>query len=295
MDDINQLIRRANRILAQIEPCVAGSIGEPNWAEAAAFRYRKHTLGAFGVRAYIEAVAQPAWLPLAALQGIDNQKQRLLQNTAQFVAGGLANHVLLTGARGTGKSSLVKACVHHFAAQGLRLIEVEKTDLTDLHDIAKLLAQRPELYIIYCDDLSFDDSEPNYKALKSVLDGSIAGIAPNVLVYATSNRRHLMPEYFKENQANPHSSTDEVHPNEAIEEKISLSERFGLWIGFYPCSQADYLAIVRYWLVHFGVQHDIHHDDIQQQALLWSLERGARSGRVAWQFARAYAGGQTSV
>lgn len=292
MEEKNEFFARANRILQHIEPCLTGAIQAPNWEAGIAFRYRKQALGMLGVRAYIDVIAQPALLPLDALQGIDEQKQRLLQNTAQFVAGGLANHALLTGARGTGKSSLVKACLQHFAQQGLRLIEVDKADLTDLHDITQLLIQRPEKYIVYCDDLSFDATEHDYKALKSVLDGSVAGIAPNVLVYATSNRRHLMPEYFKENEPNIHSDTAEVHPNEALEEKIALSERFGLWIGFYPCSQDDYLAIVQYWLKHFEV--DVAHETIQSPALMWSLERGARSGRVAWQFARAYAGSQTT-
>lgn len=294
MEEINQLVRRANRILQQLESCVEGSINTPDWAAAIAYRYRKRTLGVFGVRAFIEPILQPALLPLEALQGIDEQKQRLLQNTAQFVAGGLANHALLTGARGTGKSSLIKACLQHFSAQGLRLIEVDKTDLTDLHDITQLLISRPEKYIIYCDDLSFDDAEYDYKSLKSVLDGSVAGVVPNVLVYATSNRRHLVPEYFKDNEPSQYNGAAEVHPSEAVEEKIALSERFGLWIGFYPCSQDDYLTMVQYWLLHFGL-HNVAYESIKQQALLWSLERGARSGRVAWQFARAYVGGHSTT
>lgn len=291
MKKTKDLIARTNRILQWLEPCLNGTIETPDWNAAIAFRYRKQPFGVFGVRAYIEPITQPALVPLNALQGIDEQKQRLLQNTAQFVAGGLANHVLLTGARGTGKSSLVKACLQHLSAQGLRLIEVDKSDLTDLHNITQLLVQRPEKYIVYCDDLSFEATEHDYKALKSVLDGSVAGIAPNVLVYATSNRRHLMPEYLKENEPQRYDDKAEIHPSEATEEKIALSERFGLWIGFHPFSQDDYLSIVHYWLKHFGL-HDPVESDIKQQALMWSLERGARSGRVAWQFARAYAGSQ---
>ena len=203
--------------------------------------------------------------------------------------GGAANNVLLTGARGTGKSSLIRACLHSFSSQGLRLIEVDKADLIDLQDIIELVAARPEKFIIFCDDLSFDDGEPGYKALKSVLDGSVAASTPNVLIYATSNRRHLLPEYMSENQTYRHTEDGEVHPGEGIEEKISLSERFGLWVSFYPFSQDEYLTIVGQWLGSFGFTAQ-QVDTARHAALLWALERGARSGRVAYQFARDYAG-----
>ena len=200
-----------------------------------------------------------------------------------------ANNVLLTGSRGTGKSSLIKACLHAYAPQGLRLIEVDKGDLVDLPDIAELVAGRPEKFIIFCDDLSFDEGELGYKALKSMLDGSVAASTPNVLIYATSNRRHLLPEYMKENLSYTHTPDGEVHPGEVVEEKISLSERFGLWISFYPFSQDEYLAIVHQWLRSLEVpEGEIAAAD--PQALVWALERGSRSGRVAWQFARDYAG-----
>ena len=199
-----------------------------------------------------------------------------------------ANNVLLTGARGTGKSSLIRACLHAYAAQGLRLIEVDKAELVDLPDIVDVVAQRPEKFIVFCDDLSFDEGEAGYKALKSVLDGSVAAASPNVLVYATSNRRHLLPEYMAENLSYTHTPDGEVHPGEVVEEKISLSERFGLWVSFYPFNQEEYLQIVAQWLSALGVSQE-QIALARPEALVWALERGSRSGRVAWQFARDYA------
>ncbi len=220
---------------------------------------------------------------------MDGQKARLVRNTEQFVAGLGANNVLLTGARGTGKSSLIKACLNEFAPRGLRLIEVDKTDLVDLPDLVDLVASRPEKFVVFCDDLSFDEGEPGYKALKSVLDGSVAQASDNLLIYATSNRRHLLPEYMKENLSYQHTEDGEVHPGEVIEEKISLSERFGLWLSFYPFTQDEYLAIVAQWLRALGVPEDAI-AAARQESLVWALERGSRSGRVAQQFARDYAG-----
>jgi predicted AAA+ superfamily ATPase len=201
----------------------------------------------------------------------------------------LANNVLLTGARGTGKSSLIRACLQTYAPSGLRLIEVDKADLIDLQDIIELIAARPEKFIIFCDDLSFDDGEPGYKALKSVLDGSVAASTPNVLIYATSNRRHLLPEYMSDNLSYKHTEDGEVHPGEGVEEKISLSERFGLWVSFYPFSQDEYLSIVNQWLAALGFDSAAI-EAARSEALLWALERGARSGRVAYQFARDFSG-----
>ena len=225
---------------------------------------------------------------LADIQDVDEQKARIDRNTRQFLAGRRANNVLLTGARGTGKSSLIKALLNEYAARGLRLIEVDKTDLVDLPEIVELVAGRPERFILFCDDLSFEEGEDAYKALKSVLDGSVSAMSDNVLIYATSNRRHLMPEYFSENAATKHKD-GEVHPAEAVEEKISLSERFGLWISFYPFSQDEYLDIVAHWLRSFGASDD-EISAARQEALQWALMRGSRSGRVAWQFARDHAG-----
>jgi predicted AAA+ superfamily ATPase len=223
----------------------------------------------------------------AQLREVEPQKERLVRNTEQFVAGRGANNVLLTGARGTGKSSLIKACLNEFSPRGLRLIEVDKADLVDLPDLVELVADRPERFIIYCDDLSFESGESGYKALKSILDGSVAQSSDNVLIYATSNRRHLLPETMRENLSYQHTEDGEVHPGEVVEEKISLSERFGLWISFYPFSQDEYLAIVHEWLRHLGLGQ-AQLGAARPEALVWALERGSRSGRVAQQFARDY-------
>jgi predicted AAA+ superfamily ATPase len=234
-------------------------------------------------------VKHVATIRLSHLREVDAQKERLVRNTLQFVQGRGANNVLLTGARGTGKSSLIKACLNEFAPQGLRLIEVDKVDLVDLPDIVDRVAGRPEHFIVYCDDLSFDEGEPGYKALKSILDGSVAQSSDNVLIYATSNRRHLLPEYMRENLSYQHTEDGEVHPGEVVEEKISLSERFGLWVSFYPFTQDEYLDIVAEWLRVFGVDERAI-AAARQESLVWALERGSRSGRVAHQFARDYAG-----
>jgi uncharacterized protein len=237
----------------------------------------------------IEPVRHVAPIRLDALVEVEPQKERLLRNTQQFVTGLSANNVLLTGARGTGKSSLIKACLNEFADRGLRLIEVDKTDLVDLPDIVDLIAERPERFIVFCDDLSFDEGEPGYKELKSILDGSVSQASDNLLIYATSNRRHLLPEYMNENLSYQHLENGEVHPGEVIEEKISLSERFGLWVSFYPFSQDEYLAIAAQWLRGFGVD-EAAIAAARQETLVWALERGSRSGRVAFQFAKDYAG-----
>jgi len=281
---LQHLIDRAEALLARIEAVVPHPLAAPDWNASIAFRYRKR-----GGSGLIEPVRHVASIRLGSLVEVGPQKERLLRNTEQFVAGHGANNVLLTGARGTGKSSLIKACLNEFSGQGLRLIEVDKTDLVDLPDIVDLVAERPERFIVFCDDLSFDEGEPGYKALKSILDGSISESSDNVLIYATSNRRHLLPEYMKENLSYRHTEDGEVHPGEVIEEKISLSERFGLWVSFYPFSQDEYLAIVAEWLRSFKVDAEAI-AAARQEALVWALERGSRSGRVAFQFAKDYAG-----
>jgi predicted AAA+ superfamily ATPase len=237
----------------------------------------------------LEPVRHVATIQLGDLKEIEPQKEKIQRNTLQFVNGQPANNVLLTGARGTGKSSLIKACLNEYAAQGLRLIEVDKADMTDLPDIVDVVASREEKFVVFCDDLSFEEGEPGYKALKSILDGSVAAATPNVLIYATSNRRHLLPEYMKENLSYKHTEDGEVHPGEVVEEKISLSERFGLWASFYPFSQDEYLTIVAQWLSSFGIQRAAI-EAARAEALVWALERASRSGRVAYQFARDYAG-----
>ena len=284
MSPIESLISRADALLQRLEALVPTTLSQPDWHASVAYRYRKRR----GAGA-LEPVRHVATIRLDELKEVDAQKQRLVRNTAQFVAGHAANNVLLTGARGTGKSSLIKACLNEFSGRGLRLIEVDKADLVDLPDLVDLVAERPERFIVFCDDLSFDEGEPGYKALKSMLDGSVAEASDNVLIYATSNRRHLLPEYMRENLSYHHTEDGEVHPGEVVEEKISLSERFGLWLSFYPFTQAEYLAIVALWLEHFGVGAEAI-AAARQESLVWALERGSRSGRVAQQFARDYSG-----
>ena len=282
---LERLLARAEAVLGQFEACLPPSPPPPDWKTAIAFRWRTRN-----GRGWLQTVRHPHPIRLADLENIDDQKARIVANTRQFVAGKPANNVLLTGSRGSGKSSLVKAVLNEYSGKGLRLIEVDKDDLVDLPDIVDLLEGRPERFIIFCDDLSFEAGETAYKALKSVLDGSVAAPPDNVLVYATSNRRHLMPEYFAENLETKRVD-DEIHPGETTEEKISLSERFGLWISFYPFSQDDYLDIVNHWLRHFGVS-ETQIAACERDALNWALGRGSRSGRVAWQFARDVAGQQ---
>jgi len=273
------LERIAALLPARTAPDLAGSI---------AFRWRRRSY--LGVeRGALEPVAHPALIALDDLRHIDAQKEAIARNTEQFVRGLPANNVLLTGARGTGKSSLIRACLQAHSKDGLRLIEVDKRDLVDLADIVAVLDGRPERFVLFCDDLSFDADEPGYKELKAALDGSIAGAADNVLIYASSNRRHLMPEFMRDNLAAQHQDDGEVHPAEAVEERISLSERFGLWLSFYPFRQDDYLDIVAHWLARFGLDPN-QIVAAQPQALQFALQRGSRSGRVALQFARDHAG-----
>ena len=284
-EKISAFLARAELFMARVEASLPHGLSEPDWTASIAFRYRRRGSG----QGVISPVHHVGAMRLDDLIDIDQQKEKIQRNTAQFVRGATANNVLLTGARGTGKSSLIRACLHAYADQGLRLIEVDKADLVDLPDIVEIVAARPEKFIVFCDDLSFDEGEPGYKALKSVLDGSVAAATANVLVYATSNRRHLLPEYMSENLTYTHTPEGEVHPGEVVEEKISLSERFGLWVSFYPFSQDEYLHIAAQWLRVLGVPAS-EVDAARPEALLWALERGSRSGRVAWQFAQDYAG-----
>ena len=287
--ELADLIARAEGVLARVEALLPEPTPDPDWKRVTAARWRKRS-----GRGFLQAIAHPHAIRLDELVAVNDQKRVIDQNTRQFVAGFPANNVLLTGSRGTGKSSLVKAMLAKYARKGLRLIEVDKADLVDLPDIAERVAQQPYRFVVFCDDLTFDAGEPGYKALKVMLDGSIAGASGNVVVYATSNRRHLLPEYFIENLETKHVG-EEVHPGESVEEKISLSERFGLWISFYPFSQDDYLAAVEAWLAHFGAKPASGATAAEartREALQWALQRGSRSGRAAWQFAKNYAGAQ---
>jgi uncharacterized protein len=284
-EQFQTLLVRAESLLARIEQVLPQPLTAPDWSQAIAWRYRKRSSG----HGALEPVRHIGAIALADLQEIDAQKEKIQSNTLHFVQGKPANNVLLTGARGTGKSSLIKACLNEYSAQGLRLIEIDKSDLIDLPDIVDIVSERAEKFIIFCDDISFEEGDGSYKALKSILDGSVAASAPNMLIYATSNRRHLLPEYMKENLSYQHTADGEVHPGEVVEEKISLSERFGLWVSFYPFSQDEYLAIAAQWLASFGVNAAAI-EAAKPEALVWALERGSRSGRVAYQFARHYAG-----
>ena len=284
-EQFERLMLRVESLIARIESVLPQPLSAPDWSASVAYRYRKRSSG----HGALEPVRHIGGMRLNDLKEIDDQKEKILRNTRQFVSGKPANNVLLTGSRGTGKSSLIKACLNEYSAQGLRLIEVDKADLTDLPDIVDVVSGLSEKFIVFCDDLSFEEGEPGYKALKSILDGSIAAATPNVLIYATSNRRHLLPEYMAENLTYTHTEDGEVHPGEVVEEKISLSERFGLWVSFYPFTQDEYLTIVAQWLSSFGVDAQAI-AAARPASLVWALERGSRSGRVAWQFARDYAG-----
>ncbi len=280
--DLTRLVERAERVLLQLEAWLPPAPPVIDWT-AHAFRWRKR-----GAQGWLDAVRHVATITTSDLQHVDRQKAIIDRNTVQFLHGRPANNVLMTGARGTGKSSLVKAMLGAYGEQGLRVVEVDKSDLGDLPDIVALVAERAERFIVFCDDLSFEEGEAGYKALKSVLDGSVSASGENVLVYATSNRRHLMPEYMSENLQAQHQSDGEIHPGETVEEKISLSERFGIWLSFYPFKQDDYLDIVHHWLRSLGCRQEAI-DGCRLPALQWALERGSRSGRVAQQFARDWA------
>jgi predicted AAA+ superfamily ATPase len=278
-DDLKLLLERLEQLLPPAPPAT-------DWSASIAFRWRK-TAG-LNARGWLQPVRHVHRMRLSDLQGIAPQIDKVEQNTRQFLEGKPANNVLLTGARGTGKSSIVKGLLSKYQKQGLRLIEVEKNDLVDLPEITDRVAGRPERYLVFCDDLTFHGAEDGYIALKVALDGSISTTSENLLIYATSNRRHLMPEYMTENLETRYVG-DEIHPGETVEEKISLSERFGLWVSFYPFDQDEYLEIVAHWLQTFGCGAR-EAAGAREEALQWSLQRGSRSGRVAYQFARDWAG-----
>jgi predicted AAA+ superfamily ATPase len=282
------LNKELEEILQRLGELLPGPAPATDWKASIAFRWRSGGRpGASGANAgWLQPVRQVHRIKLSDLRGIDKQIERVEQNTRQFMKAQPANNVLLTGARGTGKSSIVKGLLNKYAKQGLRLIEVEKNDLIDLPQIVDQVAGRAERFLLFCDDLSFHGAEDGYIALKVTLDGSISTTSENLLIYATSNRRHLMPEYMAENLETKYVG-DEIHPGETVEEKISLSERFGLWVTFYPFDQDEYLTIVGHWLQTLGAKWS---DAAREEALQWSLQRGSRSGRVAYQFARDWAG-----
>ncbi len=282
---VEVLLERMDGLLTRVERIISGAPPTTDWDNAIAFRWRREDKGG-----RIEAIAHPHRIQLDELRGIEDQKSELVRNTSQFVARLPANNALLWGSRGTGKSSLVKALLHAFAHQGLRVLEVDRHELVDLPDIVDQIYGRPERFVIFCDDLSFDADDPSFRALKATLDGSLAAVPDNVLVYATSNRRHLMPEYMKGN-LEARGLGGEIHPSEAVEEKISLSERFGLWLSFYPFDQETYLDIVYGWVRKLGVAPSKEAlPNVREAALRWALARGSRSGRCAYQFAQDWVG-----
>jgi predicted AAA+ superfamily ATPase len=279
---------KLEQLLDHLETFLPKQLTEEQWKSSTAFRWRRRD-SIFGSIGFLQPVKHVADITFEDLKNIDHQRDAIRDNTKNFIHKRPANNILLTGARGTGKSSLIKASLHEFADQGLRLVEVEKEHLADLADITDVLADRPERFIIFCDDLSFEEGESGYKAMKSALDGSVSAQVDNILIYATSNRRHLLPEYMKDNEGYVYGDVGEIHPGEVVEEKISLSERFGLWLSFYPPKQDEYLEMVAHWLRHFGLS-DEQVEGARAEALVWALERGSRSGRVAWQFAKHWAG-----
>ena len=284
MEKLENLIARAEHLIARVEALLPTTPEAPDW-QATAWRWVMQN-----GRGSLQAVTHPHQISLKNIHFVDAQKAEVVRNTQQFIHGLPANNVLLTGARGTGKSSLIKALLTEFASQGLRLIEVEKHDLVHLGEIVALIRNQTEIsnakFIIFCDDLTFEANDESYKALKVVLDGSVASISDNVLVYATSNRKNLMPEFMIDNLATKHSD-GEIRPSDTIEEKTALAERFGLWLSFYAFDQDEYLAICKSWLETF----DLSFDDVARQAALsFTHTRGARSGRVAFQFARDFSG-----
>ncbi len=283
LEQLAHLVGRANTLIDRLESILPPAPKAIDWDAAIAFRWRK-----VNGRGWLQPIPRVSNIRLSNLQGIERQRQTIDRNTKQFVEGMPANNVLLTGARGTGKSSLIKAILNKYAPRGLRLIEVDKSDLVDLAEITDLIEARAERFVIFCDDLSFDEGDASYKSLKVALDGSVNAASDNTLIYATSNRRHLLPEYMHENLEYKHVG-EEIHPGESAEEKISLSERFGLWLSFYPFDQDEYLAITNHWLAAFGCNAK-EIAAARGDALTWTIERGSRSGRVAWQFARDHAG-----
>ena len=281
------VLNQIAQTLAQLEQQLSGKsqLTPPNFDEYIAFTWKKQqNQGQF------HAIQHPKLIKLEDLQGIDRQKAILVQNTEQFLAGKPANHALLWGSKGTGKSSIIKGLLERYATQGLRVIEIDRHDLVDIPNISEVLRQSDKKFILFCDDLSFEAADVSYKALKVALDGGMTAIPDNVLIYATSNRRHLLPEYMADNVQSQTQVDDlEVHYVDAIEEKISLSERFGIWLSFYQFREDAYLTIVQHWLQHFGLSYD---ENVAKEAIMWARTRASKSGRAAYQFAVDWAGRQ---
>lgn len=283
MSDIDKIFARANDLIDRLGSLLPANNSKADLTDTSAMRWRSKRNNT-----WLESVKHPSQIKLEDLKCIERQISLISDNTKQFVRGLPANNALLWGPRGTGKSSLIKAIFNEFKAEGLRLVEVERDHLLDLPEICLLLGDMEGKFIIYCDDLSFESNDPSYKALKVILDGSISATPDNILIYATSNRRHLMPEYMSENLQSE-MVEGELHLSEAIEEKLSLSERFGLWLSFHPFNQDQYLEIANYWLNKLNAPIK-DEEEVRKASLKWALEHGSRSGRTAWQFARDWTG-----
>lgn len=286
---LNSFLQRAEEVLERLDPLLPARRVTLDWDVTVAARWFRE-----GPSGYLQPLQVSLDLTLADLVGIDNQRDQLTRNTRQFVSGLPANHVLLWGARGTGKSSLVRALLAEYAKGGLRLIEIERDYLADLPRVVEQLGGLPQRFVLFCDDLSFEAGEGDYRVLKSVLDGSLERAPDNVLLYATSNRRHLVPEKESDND-NWQRVEGELHPSEAVEDKIALSDRFGLWLSFYPFTQEHYLAVVRHWVEILAGQVGLHWQwshELEILAIRWALGRGNRNGRCAYQFARSWVGQQ---
>ncbi|MBE7373112.1 ATP-binding protein [Pseudomonas lopnurensis] len=285
--ELKAFLQRAEGLLARIEPLLPEQHPAIAWERTLAARWQRDARSG-----YLSPLEVSLDLSLDDLIGVDRQRDLLAANTRQFVDGLPANHTLLWGARGTGKSSLIRALLAEYAPSGLRLIEIERDHLADLPRVVEQLIGLPQAFVLFCDDLSFEAGEGDYRVLKSVLDGSLERAPENVLLYATSNRRHLVPERQSDNE-NWQMVDGELHPNEAVEDKIALSDRFGLWLSFYPFSQQHYLSVVRHWIASLAQRAGLEwnwDEELEKDAIRWATGRGNRNGRCAYQYARQWVG-----
>ncbi|MEE5098167.1 ATP-binding protein [Pseudomonas alliivorans] len=284
---MNAFLERADAVLARLEPLLPALREPVDWTQTLAARWVRE-----GRSGYLMPLEVSLDMRLSDLIGVDLQREQLGRNTRQFIDGLPANHALLWGSRGTGKSSLIRALLAEYAASGLRLIEIERDHLGDLPRLVEQLQKLPQRFVLFCDDLSFESGEGDYRVLKSVLDGSLEQAPDNVLLYATSNRRHLVPEKESDN-ANWQQVDGELHPSEAVEDKIALSDRFGLWLSFYPFTQDHYLNVVEHWITQLALKSGLgwkRDEDLDKAAVRWATGRGNRNGRCAYQFARYWVG-----
>ena len=284
---LTAFLERAESVLARLEPLLPAPRPEIDWSRCLAARWQRD-----GRNGFLLPLEVSLDIRLSDLIGVDLQREQLGRNTRQFLDGMPANHALLWGSRGTGKSSLVRALLAEYAASGLRLIEIERDHLADLPRVVEQLHKLPQRFVLFCDDLSFEAGEGDYRVLKSVLDGSLEQAPDNVLLYATSNRRHLVPEKQSDNE-NWKMIDGELHPNEAVEDKIALSDRFGLWLSFYPFTQEHFLNVVEHWIGQLAKGLGLvwaRDDELEKAAIRWATGRGNRNGRCAYQFARYWVG-----